>query len=683
MRFLILRVLTHSELGMFHAYRRAGKEGSRQRAINFDGDVVDRVFPAAHDSQRIVMQLRYDTDDGVTALPHYLTRQAKNWRLEGNCPQDAVYDFVDPGCLFALEVDSGASPATGAWVVFPAEAEVTGLVLADGATGGLARAGMIALHAEEGDRIHRLLHAARPDMFSAPARAEARTPMTDTPTALNRPGRRRLPPRAARTAEILANTGHTFETAVADIVDNAIGAGATDIDITFGPPDGGHGRWLAITDNGIGMGAAKLDEAMTIGSDAGYDDLALGKYGFGLKGASWSQARAFTVVTRERGGPTLHLTWDKADLGDWEVLETPLEPWERDATALGDQGTSVLWKDMKPPAARPAGRGVTPHFAETIALGRHLGLVFHRFLEGRATGRPPVTIRINGKPVEPNNPVGHPLTEPYDRKSVRVPIEGGDFAMVGLQPFLLPSEGEVKDRHPDNPEAWNEELQRLGLWGNRNQSQGLYIYRNDRLIKWGGWDTLWTIDEHTKAARVVVDFGKQLDSTFDINISKMQVKLPAYVLTEIEKLAKPVRSEARKKFGKEGRAQRTPANPSPQPPAGGPATPGPPPAAPGFGESPAPGPSAPQPPVQPAPDAAPAPPPVTVRQVTNKTFMWKVANNIVTGGRELWVSDRHADLAAVFRRVKDDPQASAHLAAFLEALDRLEVQKALLGDAED
>ncbi len=123
MKFLILRVLTHSELGMFHAYRRQGKEGSRQRAINFDGDVVDRVFPAAHDSQRIAMDLRFDTDQGVGRLPHFLTRQAKNWRLEGNCPQDTVYDFVEPGCLFVLEIDAGVAPATGAWVVFPAASQ--------------------------------------------------------------------------------------------------------------------------------------------------------------------------------------------------------------------------------------------------------------------------------------------------------------------------------------------------------------------------------------------------------------------------------------------------------------------------------------------------------------------------------------------------------------------------------
>ena len=53
MRFVILRLLKHNELGMFHSYRRLKKEGSKQRAINFDGGVVDRVFPTAQDDDII------------------------------------------------------------------------------------------------------------------------------------------------------------------------------------------------------------------------------------------------------------------------------------------------------------------------------------------------------------------------------------------------------------------------------------------------------------------------------------------------------------------------------------------------------------------------------------------------------------------------------------------------------
>ena len=62
-----------------------------------------------------------------------------------------------------------------------------------------------------------------------------------------------LPPNPARLVQILASVGHTMPSAVADLVDNSISADATKIDIVFGRPDGGHGRWLTIADNGQDM----------------------------------------------------------------------------------------------------------------------------------------------------------------------------------------------------------------------------------------------------------------------------------------------------------------------------------------------------------------------------------------------------------------------------------------------
>ena len=78
MRFVILRLLKHNELGMFHSYRRLKKERAKQRAINFDGDVVDRVFPAAKDDDNIELDLQYETDEGIESKLHRIKRQEKN-----------------------------------------------------------------------------------------------------------------------------------------------------------------------------------------------------------------------------------------------------------------------------------------------------------------------------------------------------------------------------------------------------------------------------------------------------------------------------------------------------------------------------------------------------------------------------------------------------------------------------
>lgn len=696
MDFLVLRPLTHSELGMFHAYRRAGREGSRQRAVNFDGDVVNRIFPTATDEDRIDLLLRYDTDGGPVEMAHHLTRQGKNWRLEGNCPRDERYDFVEPGCLFAMQVNAGARPATGAWVVFPKDDPTTQMVLGDGSTSALYNAGMIALEPEESGRVLRLLANARPDMFHAPE-PEATT-MPDTtipaaPTATAPAGGRSLPPHPGRLAEILGAAGHSFVSAVADLIDNSINARATEIKIRFDPPDSGHGRWLVISDNGDGMSQAKLDEAMRVGSETSYDARSLGKYGYGLKGASWSQARAFKVVTRERGQPVLHAGWDKAQMTDWVIDESPLEAWEADATNVGDHGTAVLWKNMKAPTAAPAAKGVSPHVGEIQELSRHLGLVFHRFIEGDAKGRPPLVIKINGDAVVANGPASHPLAKSYAMRPIKVPVEGG-AGEVRVQPYLLPHEDELEKHHADEgAAAVREAKERVGYWGRRNESQGLFFYRNDRLIRWGGWHDIWTSDEKSKLARVVIDFDPVLDEAFQVNISKQTVRLPGFLKEEIKKLSSEARNDSRAKYKKPKPASAGSAagatTGAGTGSAGG-AQPGGGSSAPGGGSlggstggvqgstgatSGATSGSAGAP-------AGPAPSPLTVYRVTTKKFAWQITGNLLGGGRSLQVGDASPGLSALAEALKGDPERTALLAAFLAELDEHDLQKALVAAPE-
>lgn len=691
MNFLVLRILTHSELGMFHEYRRQGKEGSKQRAVNFDWNVVDRVFPAAKDTDRIEMDLKYQTDEGVKEKRHWLKRQDKNWRLEGNAPRDSCYHFVNPGCLFAMEVDAGTSPAIGSWAVFPKDDAVTRSILADGESGGLVSSAMIALHGEEGQRIRTMLTAARPELFTA----FTAPPVIALATSTNGAS---LPPNPKRLVRILASVGHTLSSAVADIVDNSISAHATNVDITFGRPDEGNGRWMAIADNGDGMPAQKLREAMRIGSEADYEDNSLGKYGYGMKGASWSQTDVFTVLSKTSGGRLHWLTWDTNMMDDWTPKSDPLEPWEQQVAAIGDKGTVVLWKQMRPPRTMPAVRDLDPHTAEVGELERHLALVFHRFLEGTAVGRRRLTMTINGRPVEANNPVGHPLTKGYDPKEFDVPLpDGGGTSKVKAKAYLLPHEDELARHHrAEGPGAADRAWQKIGL-GRANDTQGLFIYRNDRLIKFGGWHDMWkTNDEKKKLARVVVNFGSLLDDSFAINISKQIVHLPQYLQTELKQLAEAARADSERKYRRQV-SNQVPANGS----AGLRVSPGSQPLG-----APPPGPGIVQPgpvhipptvvsgaPVTSAPggdngesnggasSGAASGVRIAVLPVNTSKFVWKVTSSL-TGAKEVQVSGVDPNLSALLARLSNDQTALAHLTDFLAKLDRLDVQKSLLGGDE-
>jgi hypothetical protein len=662
MKFVILRLLKHNELGMFHAYRRRGKEGSKQRAINFDGDIVDRVFPTAKDDDVIELQLAYETDDGIRTIPHRIKRQEKNWRFEGNCPHDELYDFVDPGCLFAMIVDAGTRPATGAWAVFAQDDGVTAAIGSHAESSQLTSQSMVALYGSEGGYILDLLRDAKPELFGTRERTGP-----DVGHQLNtvREGRVHLPPDPKRLVRILASVGHSFPSAVADIIDNAISAGATEIDIRFSAPDQGHGRWMTVTDNGRGMDEGALAEAMRIGSAADYEAGDLGKYGYGLKGASWSQAESFTVVSKVAGRPAHDLSWDAGTMQNWEASRSGIERWMESHIKVRDHGTCVFWRDMRPPKQHSAAKGVDPYTAEVRDLARHLGLVFHRFIAGQARGRSRVTIRINGDPVEANSPVGHPLTIPYARKPIRVPTATTD-ANVDVQAFLLPSEDQIKEQHRGDAEAIRKDLDRIGLYGKRNESQGVYVYRNDRLIQWGGWHEMWkTSDEKTKLARVVVEFGEALDDQFSVNISKQQVTLPMQLQEHIKKLAEEARKDSRLQY----RPERSPKKPSggpgrsPTPPAP-PPTP-PPPSTAGGG----------------APDPGPRPKGdlPRIRPVRNPSFAWKISKSM-TGQEEIQIAESETDLCNLFEAVRNDPDATSHLACFLRRLDRADVQQRLTND---
>lgn len=658
MRFVILRLLRHNELGMFHGYRRLGKERAKQRAINFDSEVVDRVFPAAADTDRIDLSLRYQTDQGPSRKGQSLKRQHKNWRLEGNCPEDHCYDFVEPGCLFAMVVDAGMRPAQGAWAVYPIDDPVTVAVKAHSESAQLTNRSMIALHGREGEATLSTLRNASPQLFGFD-RAMMGLGTIPGGKEVAKGTSKQLPPHPKRLVKMLGSVGHTLPSAVADIVDNAISKDATEIAITFGRPDDGHGRWMTITDNGVGMDEATLAEAMRIGSETIYEAEDLGKYGYGLKGASWSQTDSFTVVSRRAGKRPVHLSWDVAHMDTWDAQDGALEPWVRKATQVGMHGTSVMWRDMRPPRAMPSVRGVEPHTAELTELERHLGLVFHRFIEGKAAGRKKVTIRVAGRVVASNNPVGHANTSAYDRKTVRVPtsVKNKD-ALVQVQAFLLPSEQEVKDLHGGDPEKSRLDLDRLGMFGRRNESQGVYVYRNSRLIQWGGWHDMWaTSDEKTKLARVTVDFGSELDDQFDVNISKQKVALSNQLQEEIKKLAKPARDDSKAKYvppkSRKPAVKPLPSGASPTPPPSG--SPGAAPSSASGGHAYA----------------------VPVRPVKTNAFAWKLANNM-TGKAEVQVNERETQLRELLQALAGDPEGMIALTGFLRRLDGAGVQKTLL-----
>ena len=358
-------------------------------------------------------------------------------------------------------------------------------------------------------------------------------------------------PAAARTISSLRDIGYELPQAVADLVDNSVSAGATvvTVDLHFDGTD----SWIRIADNGRGMDTATLTESLRYGSVREYDGEDLGKFGFGLKSASTSQCRRVVVASRralERARIEVRAL-DLAHIEEtnrWEILV--IDPPQRPAHLIDPlrdtTGTVVLWEDLdrildyKDPWGAWAKRKLLDR-AEAIA--EHLGMVFHRFLTGQVRGHK-LQIFVNGAVVDAWDPfcTDQRATTVLSEHDFRVASERG-MGIVHVTSYVLPDKSDFSDTA-----AWQRASGPL-KW---NRQQGLYIYRANRLIQWGGWSRMRTIDEHTKLARVALDFSPNLDEAFGINISKAIVKLPIDLREEIEPVVNQVARIASQRYRKGG-----------------------------------------------------------------------------------------------------------------------------------
>jgi len=359
-------------------------------------------------------------------------------------------------------------------------------------------------------------------------------------------------PDAARTVASLRDIGYDTPRAIADLVDNSISAGATEVDVTFS--FAGEQSWIRVTDNGEGMDGGTLQEAMRYGSEREYGSDDLGKFGFGLKTASTSQCRRVTVASR-RAKQNARLEVRCLDLehieetSRWEilVLDGADRPEQVTEPLQAHTGTVVLWENLdrileyKDPWGEWAKKKL---FALAEEVDQHLAMVFHRFLAGDVKGREKVSLTINGATnVEPWDPFcrTEPKTEPIPAKDLKVAGDGG-VGFVRVHSYVLPAQ---KDFSTDA--AWRRASGPL-QW---NRQQGLYIYRANRMIQSGGWNRIRAQDEHTKLARMSLDFFPNLDAVFGINIAKAYVNLPQDLREQLQPLISQCTSAADRRYRNE------------------------------------------------------------------------------------------------------------------------------------
>lgn len=328
-----------------------------------------------------------------------------------------------------------------------------------------------------------------------------------------------LPPSAACLSASMRDLGYSLETAVADIVDNSISANATAIDIVCDLS--GANPSLTILDNGWGMNSDEIVEAMrhgTVNPKQTRSPTDLGRFGLGLKTASFSQCRTLTVASA-KDGELSGAVWslDRIDLLDDWMLSI-LDDKEIDDLDLGetlkDNGTVVIWTDLDRLFEDETGIRRDEIVNEKLhVVEKHLSLVFHRFLAGEIKGRKKIAISLNGHQVA--------AFDPFCRKNSATQILPEEVVYVGdtaiqMQPFILPHHSRLTASEYDFYQSRSDFI----------SNQGAYIYRNGRLMAWGDWFRLIPKGEATKLARVQIDFLNSLDESWTIDIKKSRARPP-------------------------------------------------------------------------------------------------------------------------------------------------------------
>jgi Histidine kinase-, DNA gyrase B-, and HSP90-like ATPase len=344
-------------------------------------------------------------------------------------------------------------------------------------------------------------------------------------------------PRASAMIESLRAFGYNLQTAIADLIDNSISARAKNIWLNF-CWDGAK-SYVSIRDDGHGMTEAQLISAMRPGSQnplEAREPNDLGRFGLGLKTASFSQCRRLTVASRSENHEVAIRRWDLDyvnQVDEWRLLRTAAEGSAQKLNDLENMpnGTIVLWEylDRSVGEAKTDNQKAQNHFLEGIeVVEHHLAMVFHRFLEKRNG----LKIWINRRLIEPWNPFL------VDAEATQfLPLESLLFKgeTVRVQPYILPHHSKIDSDSYSKAAGLNG-------W---NAQQGFYVYRNERLLVAGDWLSLaHHKDEHCKLARIQVDLPNSIDTDWNIDIKKSRARPPALLKADLKRIARLTRHRA-------------------------------------------------------------------------------------------------------------------------------------------
>lgn len=337
-------------------------------------------------------------------------------------------------------------------------------------------------------------------------------------------------PHAKMLLVALRSVGYTNETAIADILDNSISGAATEIELYFDWDN----RRIIIADNGFGMDYQELMDAMEIGS-ADQNEMRpsedLGRFGLGMKTASFSMAKKLLVISK-KNSTISNAEWNLntvASEDKWEISEydeseilmilesidtyTQYNNWK--------QGTLIIISELDRLIDETNIEKSKKNFYKMIRnIKSHIAITFHRFMEEDA-----LKISVNGNKLEAWNPFW--IKSPATMELAREELFDGKNEVV-VEPYILPHKSKY------NSEEEFKEAAGVKDWRGH---QGFYVYRNRRLLVYGTWFGKFKKEPAYNLARIKLDMSADSDFEWDIDIKKSKATLPVAIEEQITQIA--------------------------------------------------------------------------------------------------------------------------------------------------
>lgn len=334
-----------------------------------------------------------------------------------------------------------------------------------------------------------------------------------------------LPPNPSRLIEGLRDTGYDFNTALADVIDNSVDAGASHIAVRIDMDADGE-IVISVADNGCGMNREALLNGMTYGAAGHPDPKRLGKFGLGLKTASTAFCRKLSVISRDSGtAKPLKAMWDLdhvEKVGNWELLldaPTKEELAILNGVASGHSGTVIVWEKLDrllKTYSDPGGGHARNALSRVIDSFRdHASMVYQRFLDAKDARATTITIAVNGAKLKPWSPFceDESETEMVAEDTREVEMGDGRTTNFRIRAFVLPRREQFSSA---------EAAARAKI---KSQNQGIYIYRENRLIHPADWLGMFAKEPHVTLLRVEFSFDHSLDEAFQVDIKKSRILL--------------------------------------------------------------------------------------------------------------------------------------------------------------